>query len=659
MVTKEQVYISTETGETMGNYFDGETVYLKVGETLKMKATAPAEFTETFATWSNWDNAQGKHYLTPDGGTQNSYWNWNHSEYTREVNLTANCVTPSDSQLSVRTPWGTNISVVVTDKDEAPVMINSSHGYKESDRIREWLGAYDGTTYGIDFPWGFGMVNKDGYVPNSKERPYIIMVGETMDFYCDTDSAADQFQFTFEGMNGSREESIAAADITQSVAPAGGKQRCSVQLTGTAPGMIHAYLPATGEDLWIKVMDRVGTSPFSQTLNHADMEIADDGTYTVSETRTENGRTYVDVKVYRASVDYVYDAYIYNQQGDAIQHYTSEPGDIPLYRIKLKEDPATGKLVPDLDEDGNTQPDYDFPIGDYEQFGVPGEKQYEMSSAWIANLSEKAYTKTYDAMDSETAEFDVNLYLKPQKKYTYEADPNGNLTLLSSDLNWTANDETREHIIFALDHQDVIDARNKCPLNNGLDFTVRAEFTALEFPIEKTLLNGTISEGAFAFDVIDLNDEPLATTHEENNQRIADSVPCDANGKAVVRNMRFFKEGTYYFALHEHAPELNGQNGISYDGTTYYFKVLVTKDAANDYLTAVPVFLKDNGSGDPTQFEADTDFERVSFTNYGGYQLPETGGAGTVPYLACGILMISAAFIVPLMRRRREEDSDS
>ncbi len=683
------VYIMASTGQTAGDYYNGETIHLNLGEsiTLRVEVDTPNTY---FKLYDSWDSTAGKAYMTPNIHNDEQVHTWGENQnyiyysreidatdengeiirdenddpvkktvYHNEVTFTANCPTPEGSTFRIHSPNGDEFPVVIAPSAEKGIMVNSATGYKSSDRIREWLGKYNGTTYGLSFPYNFGMKDVDGYVPNSKERPYLLMVGETMDFYVDSDSAGDSFVFTFEDGEGGTLSDL--ADIEQS----SGSTHHAVTLTGTNPGMVHAVMPETGDEMWIKVMDRVGSTPFSQPLNHADMEIADGGTYTVSSTRVEGGQTIVDVKVYQADVVFVNDAYIYDKEGRAIQHYTSEfdPA-YPLYRVQLEtnEDGSlktdeNGRPIPKLDADGNTIKDETVPLGDYEQFGVPGGTQYEMTSAWIANISSKAYKKTYDAMDSDTAEFDVNLHLTPRQKYSYKVNPDGSLTQISEDPNWQAEPEERENIVFLLNHQEVIDARNKCPVNNGLDFTARAEFTALEMPVEKKLLNGTIEDQQFTFDVIDLNPTPLTSTRSLNNQAVADAAPCDAEGHAVLKNMRFFEAGTYYFELKEHIPE--NQNGIGYDDKSFYFKVKVSKDNDKNFLTAVPIFLKDNGSGHPESFEPDTEHTDTVFTNYKGYELPSTGGSGILPYLAGGILIISAASVLLLIRRRKEEETNS
>lgn len=674
------VYVMASTGKTAGNYSNGETIRLKVGQTFTFDWVD--ESNNNMSLWNNWNETGRYSYMTQDG----YYSKWAEGDKIHhQVKYRADHVTEANTNLILHTPSGENITIIITDESDLPIMVNSAHGYKDVNQIREWLGAYDGTTFSLDFPWSFGMHNEGGYVPNSKERPYIIRVGDTFDFYTDSSSAGDSFTYTFEDGKGGSVSDVAA--ITQST----GSTHHAVTVTGSNPGMIHFKFSGSNNELWVKVLDRTGTSAFSQTLNHADMEIADGGTYTISSTHVENGKTIIDVKVYRAAITYVNDAYIYDANGNPVQHYTSKPdSNYPLYVAKLQRN-ADGTVYYDnnykpvfLDADGNplardssgkqilkdndgnwlTVPDTNYPLGDYEQFGVPGDTQYEMASAWIANLSSKANKKTYDAMDADHSEFNVNMHLEPQEKYSYVISPDGTLSLQSSDTSWDgSDDDLKDHdptnILFKLDHQDVLDAMNKCPLNNGLDFTAKAEFTVLQLPIEKHLLNGTLKNEQFTFDVIDLNDEPLNSTQIENNVAIAESTSCDAAGKAMLSSMRFGAEGTYYFKLQERIPELAQRDGYSYDETEIYLKVEVTKTADTGFLVAVPTFLKDDGSGKPKNFPVDPARSKAEFTNYKGYELPQTGGTGPLPYLAGGMILISAAFVLPLIRRRKEDECDS
>ena len=526
--------------------------------------------------------------------------------------------------------------------DESPIMIKSSRGYKEINHIRAWLGKYDGNIYGLSFPYGFGLTNVDGYVPNTKDRPYLLTTGETTDFYIESNDPDAKFTLTYEDKDGKSISPIAS--YTQSTELVNGKYRTTVTLNVNDEnklGYIKVTHPEKSKPFWIRVFNKG-----DQSMNHADMEIADGGTYTISSSSIEDGVAYVDVTVYQADVIYVNDAYIYKPNGTVAQYYTSEPD--PKYKIYYKKQASDGTY---LDE-----PDTSSPLGDYEQFGTLGSEQYELASAWIQNLL-KGSSKSFDATESETAQFDVNLALTKRHVYRYKL-VNGNMVLESHEEipDGTVAPEEKDNIVFKLNHQDVIDARNKCPLNNGLDFTARADFTALELPVTKELLNGTITDDQFTFDVIDLNDKPLDTSDaDENGIMIADTASCDSNGDAVMERMRFSEEGDYYFEIKERIPADKGK--IRYDDESRYMKVEVKK--IDGILVARMVMLKEitsgSGSFDKDNYEEDPTQIGVTFTNAVQFKIPETGGCGTVPFVATGVLLMTIPFVMYTTRRRKNK----
>ena len=261
------VYVMASTGKTAGNYSNGETIRLKVGQIFTFDWVD--ESNNNMSLWNNWNEAGRYSYMTQDG----YYGKWAEGDkFHHQVKYRADHVTEANTNLILHTPSGENITIIITDDSDLPIMVNSAHGYKNVNQIREWLGAYDGTTFSLEFPWNFGLHNEGGYVPNSKERPYIIRVGDTFDFYTDSSSAGDSFTYTFEDGNGGSVSDVAA--ISQST----GSTHHAVTVTGTNPGMIHFVFSGSNNEMWVKVMDRTNVSSFSQTLNHADMEIADGGT---------------------------------------------------------------------------------------------------------------------------------------------------------------------------------------------------------------------------------------------------------------------------------------------------------------------------------------------------------------------------------------------
>ena len=63
----------------------------------------------------------------------------------------------------------------------------------------------------------------------------------------------------------------------------------------------------------------------------------------------------------------------------------------------------------------------------------------------------------------------------------------------------------------------------------------------------------------------------------------------------------------------------------------------------------------DNSTATTAADQAVTD--KAAFTNAYSYELPETGGAGTMPYITGGLLLTAAAVLGDIhnMRRKKEE----
>jgi LPXTG-motif cell wall-anchored protein len=153
-----------------------------------------------------------------------------------------------------------------------------------------------------------------------------------------------------------------------------------------------------------------------------------------------------------------------------------------------------------------------------------------------------------------------------------------------------------------------------------------------------------------------------------DDQKVAESatVVPDANdathGVAMFQNMRLVidsasEDATYYFAVHERKPV--DQQGVDYDSSYTYFKVYVKKvnnpDTGEEFLLSKVSYLIDNGSGDPKTMLVDGEKKNLTFTNeLILYTLPATGGTGTVPYILFGAAMVSGAFILLIMRRKKE-----
>ena len=816
------VYVMTSSSPPTYAAFEGSLYSAALNETFTFYEDVPAGSWDSgkyFKVDGNWvDNAEvispslydnnsrqsaynnGTYKVTPlENGKERHEVTFKASGYDNKIN----------KRVLVHAPSGQELTVMI-----APVMVKVSNGYKDVDHIREWLGAYNGTTLQSDGNLmsfgGFGLPNVDDYVPNSLDHPYVLAYDgekpDKMTFYMDSVQDIDintTTPFTFSRVNRAwwaDNRVIGETDITsqmnvtyQKEAIGNGKFRYTAILTGDSPGEYHIKSRWNENvDFYLNVW-----SPDAQTLNHADMEIADGGTYTITETRLgPNGEVFVDAKVYAARITYVNDAFIYdksgegNNKGNVLQHFTSVPD---------PEKPVR-----------TTNGDY---IGDYEQFGDPNDKktQYELTSAWIYNLhTTKRYTKNFYADDVGTATFNVNMTLLPKELHTYQLVDNQLIPYGTPNLNWGGDNPEEpggavklNNINFDLDHQDVIDAMNKCPGKNGLDFTVVAELAMPELPIKKNLIGANVSDDQFTYEIVDLNTPMLKTSEQlamypeirqahlmyetdyggtpDNNTalgdkyllerpdvsegalssfhsfsafevftpdgsswgngikngdaflaelktayskasqpykdcnsaadvfaivnssetteatkqlfadtaarylneeqasgifagnghyfenqfnragymlvrdqaQIAGTASVKADGTALFSKMRFDLpkdqgEQTFRFALYEKKPVKTVS--IQYDDSIIYFNVVVKR--INGFLVSYFEFLNEDGT-------VNTKMTQGEFTNHVQVHLPDTGGTGPLPYLAVGTFLISAAFALPLIRRRKEDESGS
>ena len=76
------VYVMASTGKTAGNYSNGETIYLHVGESITLKVDAETPNTY-FKVYDGWDNGAGKAYLMPNIYQDSQVHTWgNDKNYT-------------------------------------------------------------------------------------------------------------------------------------------------------------------------------------------------------------------------------------------------------------------------------------------------------------------------------------------------------------------------------------------------------------------------------------------------------------------------------------------------------------------------------------------------------------------------------------------------
>ena len=93
----------------------------------------------------------------------------------------------------------------------------------------------------------------------------------------------------------------------------------------------------------------------------------------------------------------------------------------------------------------------------------------------------------------------------------------------------------------------------------------------------------------------------------------------------------------------------------------YYVAETPIAGFATSYNTEVKTLTVDSSSVSAALAAGTETVRSVTVTNTAGYELPDTGGAGTIPYtIGCFLLLTGAAFLLLYNHtKRRKEDSPS
>ena len=233
--------------------------------------------------------------------------------------------------------------------------------------------------------------------------------------------------------------------------------------------------------------------------NHADIEISDGGKYSFTVVRFDEAThtKTTTVKVYESYITDVNGCYLYKSNGDLI---------IPTHA---------------------TSTDCSYSTADYYKNGNPGETQYELTSQYRMEGDTRIFSdKWYNRSDVDHAMFDVALMLKPSYYFTI-TEPEGGTATESEKFQLTGAPEIIQSTLFHMDHQDVIDATNKCPNHSGMDFTITADLAMTELKAEKQLIGRDLTGGDYLFEILD-----------ESGKRVA-TAKNDANGEILFDNLYF------------------------------------------------------------------------------------------------------------------------
>lgn len=359
-----------------------------------------------------------------------------------------------------------------------PIYLNTALGERHIDNLHEYLALLHSGHYHNHPEW-FVLDDKGDpkYIKNNDTNitggngdgafgPYRISVGDVIEVvtYC-SPSEKDSLDFAV-GQKGSHDQGTAllekVGDSTVERIESGahaGEYRISAKFRAKATNNNKRTGIKFGDSFFY-----ICVTEDSTTMTHADIEIADGGTYKVEKTKTDaDGKVTKTITEYDAYVDNVNHCFIKNSQGEVIQTFLTEH---------------------------------------YYRHGTTGSSQYELTSNYLAstegaegamNIGDGRYVtlrgdKNYNLKEAQKAEFDVQLLLKPKTITTIVNDGTPTVEDISSQTPTTISS-----VKFDLERQDIIDAYNKCPVHTGLDFTIKANLN--EVLTEQVLLYTLPSTG--------------------------------------------------------------------------------------------------------------------------------------------------------------------
>ena len=401
------------------------------------------------------------------------------------------------------------------------IYVKTALGERSKDMVHEWLDL------------GLPGENDGKYFKNSKESPYILQVGDTVELCIYTDSSnTDTFWSSPPG---------AMTAVSESYPP---------QADGSRK-VVKEYKPNQIGDMQVHFVDQVfyiNVPDPNQELkdfhyDHADIEITDGGFYEIKRTVTDqNGNQVTTRQIFDSYISGVNHCYIYNAAGSVIMTYKST---------------------------------------DYEAHGTPGETQYELTSKFRCMLASDKWVKRSEV---DHAQFDVQLLLKPRKQIVTVTKNGVQISQTETDISDSTgeSDVTIPSVVFKMSHRSVVDANNKCPDHSGLDFNlmanvsqiIKVEPASVEPTARKQLANGSIGTNQFMFELLD------------KDGKLIDRQYCDTTGQVTFDAQYFLRPGTYTYTIRENIPgeavQIDGKpyfGGIFYDSHTATVTVKVTEDA--------------------------------------------------------------------------------
>ena len=403
------------------------------------------------------------------------------------------------------------------------IYVKTALGERSKDTVHEYLA-------GLGLPGE----NDGKYILNSKESPYILQVGDTVELCYYTDNQNPNCW----SKSDTGEAIFSTPTDTRTVLSDG---TLKVEKTYTVSGAGKGDIHFDEQTFYVSVLDpKQELKDFH--YDHADIEITDGGFYEIKRTVTDqNGNQVTTRQIFDSYITGVNHCYIYGADGSVIKTYEST---------------------------------------DYESNGKPGETQYELTSKYKCMGNDKKWVKPSEV---DHAQFDVQLLLKPRQQIVTVIE-NGVQTSHTTDISDPTgeSDVTILSAVFDMSHRSVVDANNKCPDHSGLDFNlmanvnqiIKVEPASVEPTARKQLTNGSIGTNQFLFELLD------------KDGKLIDRQYCDTTGQVTFDAQYFVMPGTYTYTIRENIPgeavQIDGKpyfGGIFYDSHTETVTVTVTADA--------------------------------------------------------------------------------
>lgn len=403
------------------------------------------------------------------------------------------------------------------------IYVNTALGERSKDTVHEWLDL------------GLPGENDGKYFKNSKESPYILQVGDTVELCYYTDDSNP--------VRGSESEPSGAVFSTPTethTVLSDGTHK--FETTYRASGVGKGKISLGDQTFYVSVPDPTqGLEAFH--YDHADIEITDGGFYEIKRTVTDqNGNQVTTRQIFDSYITGVNHCYIYDAAGTVIMTYEST---------------------------------------DYESNGKPGETQYELTSKYRCVGNDKKHVKPSEV---DHAQFDVQLLLKPRRQIVTVIKNGVQDSQTETDISDSTgeSDVTILSAVFDMSRRSVVDANNKCPDHSGLDFNlmanvnqiIKVEPASVEPTASKLLTNGSIGTNQFMFELLD------------KDGKLIDRQYCDTTGQVTFEAQYFLRPGTYTYTIRENIPgeavQIDGKpyfGGIFYDSHTETVTVTVTADA--------------------------------------------------------------------------------